>query len=53
MGKEVSYAISALFVLLMAVGLPVMEYQQKKADLRNQENTGSYYRLMAIKEMAR
>jgi hypothetical protein len=53
MSNTYSLAAIGLFALLSALVLVQAEAQQKHTDLRNQENHGSYYRLMAIKEMAR
>jgi hypothetical protein len=53
MSNAYSMAAIGLFALFGALIVVQAEVSQKKEDLRNQENTGSYYRLIAIKEMAR
>jgi hypothetical protein len=53
MSNTYSLAAIGLFALFSALVLVQAEHGQREHDLRDQENNGSYYRLMAIKDMAR
>lgn len=44
MNATTGYALSGLFVLLMSIGLPILEYQQKQTDRHNQENVRIVYK---------